>query len=266
MNRLFISLILIKLFVSFSLAQAHLIDNLGHENSETWEKRTEGVRWGIKDNPTAKAYVIIQRGKKDSIGYSIRLAERLKNHFNKYLGLPNEKFVILIGEQTSSTQNTGLWLVPNGSEPPLDKSIEEYINPNESIKFDEFIYPNPLYVPICCAIDGYKKQESLASINEFAEILKENHNFNAYLIFYGQYCPDCSISSSFDSPKVINRILTKEKNYLIKNHKINSSRIFTINGGYREWQEIELWLIPKGEKPPKATPTTSPKKRKSKRK
>jgi len=42
-------------------------------------------------------------------------------------------------------------------------------------------------------------------------------------------------------------------------------RIKTINGGYREWQAIELWLVPKGEKPPKSTPETFPgKKRKTK--
>lgn len=88
-----------------------------------------------------------------------------------------------------------------------------------------------------------------------------------YLIFYGQYCTRCSEGDVFlDSTKEINRNLRKEKNYLVENHKIETSRIKTINGGYREWQEMELWFIPKGENAPKATPKTFPKKKRTEKK
>jgi len=249
------------LFASFLLAQAYKIDEVGEVNEEEWTVRTENIRHALNQKPNAKGYVIIFRGRDTPMGFPIRLKERLRNHFIKYLALPTERFEILIGGEIEN-QKTELWIVPVGSEPPLEKSIDEKIDANISFQFDNFSYPTPWDGQVCCSIGGYTKQEKKVSLDKFAQLLKENPDSTGYLIVYGQYCVTCADGIIYlDSKKVISRILRKEKNYLVKNHKIESESLKTINGGYRKWEAIELWIVPKGEKPPNPTPNTFPRKK-----
>lgn len=265
MKKILTIISLVFVFISINFDQAYKIDEIGQANEEDWTARTENIRHELNQKPNAKGYVIIYRGKDTPMGFPIRLKERLRNHFIRYLGLPTERFEILIGGEVEN-QKTEFWIVPMGSEPPLDKSVDEKIDTNKSIQFDNFSYPHPLDGQFCCSIGSYTKQEKKASLDNFAQLLKKNDSSNAYLIVYGQYCKRCWEGEILlDSKKTINNILWKEKNYLSKTHKIEASRIKTINGGYREWQAIELWLVPKSEKPPKPTPKTFPRKRKIKR-
>jgi hypothetical protein len=50
----------------------------------------------------------------------------------------------------------------------------------------------------------------------------------------------------------------RARDYLVTNRGIDSSRITVINGGYREEDCVELWIIPSGATPPTATPTLQP--------
>ena len=54
------------------------------------------------------------------------------------------------------------------------------------------------------------------------------------------------------------RLATRAKNYMVKERGIDSSRLVVINGGYRESDYFELWLVPQGAEPPQATPTVQP--------
>ena len=54
------------------------------------------------------------------------------------------------------------------------------------------------------------------------------------------------------------RLATRAKNYMIKERGIDSSRVVIINGGYRDSDYFELWLVPQGAEPPQATPTVQP--------
>lgn len=47
--------------------------------------------------------------------------------------------------------------------------------------------------------------------------------------------------------------------YLLERRKTPQSRLVTVNGGYRENQEVEVWVVPKGTALPKATPTVAEK-------
>src|SRR5829696_845711 len=46
---------------------------------------------------------------------------------------------------------------------------------------------------------------------------------------------------------------------------ISRDRIVTINGGYRESNSFELWLVPQGAEPPRPTPTVNPDERRTRR-
>lgn len=48
------------------------------------------------------------------------------------------------------------------------------------------------------------------------------------------------------------------KDYMHKRRGVRTDRVVIMNGGYREESSVELWLVPRGESGPTATPTVSP--------
>jgi hypothetical protein len=54
------------------------------------------------------------------------------------------------------------------------------------------------------------------------------------------------------------RLAARAKDYMTKERGIDSSRLVVINGGYRESDYFELWLVPQGAEPPQVSPTLQP--------
>src|ERR1700752_569406 len=54
------------------------------------------------------------------------------------------------------------------------------------------------------------------------------------------------------------RLLTRAREYLVTQRGIDASRIVMSNGGYREEDALEVWIVPKGATPPRPTPTLQP--------
>lgn len=258
MRTIITSVFLLTIIVSTFLAQARKIDEIGKIESDDLMHRASMILDYLAQDKTAQGYVIVYRSKNEPIGFPLRFAERLRLFYPAFFSTSANRVRILSGG-LSDEQKTEIWFVPGETHPPLSESVKEKIDLSQSVEFDDFDYPAK-FNDGCCIIDNFRNEEKKASLDEFARLLKEHLNLDGYLIFYGQHCEDCGYKYP-DSTATINRILLKEKNYLVKTHKIDISRIKTINGGYREWQAIELWLIPKGEKPPKPTPKTFPKKK-----
>jgi len=53
----------------------------------------------------------------------------------------------------------------------------------------------------------------------------------------------------------IDRLMTRARDYLTNERGIDGSRIVIVNGGFRESDSVELWIVPRGATPPRATPT-----------
>jgi hypothetical protein len=53
------------------------------------------------------------------------------------------------------------------------------------------------------------------------------------------------------------RMGTRAVNYLVDKRGISRSRLVFVNGGYRETDAFELWLVPQGAEPPRPTPTAT---------
>ena len=51
------------------------------------------------------------------------------------------------------------------------------------------------------------------------------------------------------------RLLSRSRGYLVSQRGIDASRIILSNGGFREEDAIEIWLVPRGATPPKPSPT-----------
>jgi len=103
-----------------------------------------------------------------------------------------------------------------------------------------------------------------ARLDNLAIELQNNPEFQLYVIFYGGRCYS---SCGYDYPRHRPRRPRKGeaearaariKPYLVNTRGLDPERIFTINGGHRESWTAELWIVPKGAKPPVPTPTVQP--------
>jgi hypothetical protein len=166
-----------------------------------------------------------------------------------------------------------IWIVPVNAQPPetLQKKPDE-IKVTNSLLFG--MHGSYLDVDNCgYDIDCPSGKYHFARLDYFARQLKLNPNLKGYLIAYARYCPNCgsygkySPSGKFireekisyrDKSGTATMILKSEKDYLVKSHNIELSRIITVNGGHREYRNIELWLVPENGEKPKPKPTTFP--------
>jgi hypothetical protein len=54
------------------------------------------------------------------------------------------------------------------------------------------------------------------------------------------------------------RLAKRANDYLVTNRGVDQSRVATMDGGYREEDCVELWIVPQGAQPPQPTPTLQP--------
>jgi hypothetical protein len=120
----------------------------------------------------------------------------------------------------------------------------------EHFKFDE-------YGDIC---GGDEK----ARLDNLAIQLQSNPEFQLYVVFYGGRCYS---SCGYDYPRHRPRRPRKGeaaaragriKPYLVNSRGLEPERITVIDGGHRESWTAELWLAPRGAKPPAPAPTIRP--------
>jgi PEGA domain-containing protein len=88
-----------------------------------------------------------------------------------------------------------------------------------------------------------------ARLDNLAIELQNAPTSQAYIIVY---------SGRRSRPGQADRLAARAKSYMTKERGIDSSRLVVINGGYRESDYFELWLVPQGAEPPQATPSLQP--------
>lgn len=92
-----------------------------------------------------------------------------------------------------------------------------------------------------CTFDDQK-----ARLDNLAVELQNDPTTTAYIIAYG----------GRTSPiRQVELLMTRARNYLTNERAIDGSRLVIINGGFREADSVELWLVPRGAAAPRATPT-----------
>jgi hypothetical protein len=82
--------------------------------------------------------------------------------------------------------------------------------------------------------------------NAAIHLQREPANFVLYLVAYGGQ------RACFGEAQA--RLL-RAKNYLVGKRGLASSRVVSIDGGYREEQTVEIWLLPRDLGKPSPTPT-----------
>lgn len=92
-----------------------------------------------------------------------------------------------------------------------------------------------------CTFDDQK-----ARLDNLAVELQNDPSTTAYVIAYGgRYSPLAQVEL----------LMKRSRNYIVEQRGIDGSRLVIINGGFRESDSVELWLVPSGAAAPRATPT-----------
>lgn len=253
-------------------------DFYSYMNSENLMAQLDAIAIEIQSEPESMAYFSIYRKPTDLLGTNHRLFNQIKYYLVENRGIDKTRLVF-INSGINLERGFYCFVIPPDSE-QQPKSVEPDVPENETYKFDSHYYAMP-YDPCAYDIGCLEGEYQLMQLDDYAEMLKKQGEAKAYLIGYAEYCPRCGSSFSYsksgrllkqifysrlDKSNIVLKMLLREKDYLINKHKVDSSRIVLINGGYREWRTVDLWIVsPNGEKP-KLTPTTFPSKQKKKRK
>lgn len=92
-----------------------------------------------------------------------------------------------------------------------------------------------------CSYDDQK-----ARLDNLAVELQNDPSTRSYIIAYG------GRQSPLSRVEVL---MSRAREYLIAQRAIDASRVVVINGGFREEDSVELWVVPSGAAAPRATPT-----------
>jgi hypothetical protein len=95
-----------------------------------------------------------------------------------------------------------------------------------------------------CTFDDQK-----ARLDNLAVELQNDPTTRTYIIAYGGRTSRVGEAD---------RLGARARDYLITQRGIDTARITVLNGGYREEDCVELWVVPRGATPPQPTPTVQP--------
>jgi hypothetical protein len=157
---------------------------------------------------------------------------------------------ILSGEGTSTitVDSTGLAgqrivasvVIDDGSSDPVC---------SQTVEASTFIPPSPprespaRQFDTCsnCTFDDQK-----ARLDNLAVELQNDPSTTAYIISYG---------GRRSRVGQADRLSARARDYIVAKRSVDSSRVVVMNGGFREEDSVELWVVPAGAKPPQARPT-----------
>ena len=96
---------------------------------------------------------------------------------------------------------------------------------------------------VCCSCSF---DDQKARLDNLAVTLQNDPTATTYVIAYG------GRTSRIGTADLLG---TRARDYLVTHRGIDQSRITVLNGGFREEDCVELWIVPSGATPPRPTPT-----------
>src|SRR5689334_18290182 len=92
-----------------------------------------------------------------------------------------------------------------------------------------------------CSFDDQK-----ARLDNLAIELQNDPSTRAYVIAYG---------GRMSPVGQVDKLMSRAREYLVTQRGIDASRFVVVNGGFREDDSVELWVVPSGATAPQPTPT-----------
>jgi hypothetical protein len=198
----------------------------------------------LQNEPNARGFLVVYRTRRDLPGLSNRYAHYMKDYLVNRRGLPAERIVTVDGGAASCLTQE-LWIVPVGATPVIRADAYSNSFRDAAYKFDEHYFPQPDDLGEM----GYfslPPKNLHGYLEAFADALRKETRATGYLVAYA--------SLNHDRPTLAQKMLQTERNFLIKHFGLKPARIKTVNGGYRKWRAMELWIVPAGEYAPFAPP------------
>lgn len=163
----------------------------------------------------------------------------------------NAKLLSGAGTPTITVDSTGLagqritatLVVDDGSGDPICR---------QSSQASTFVPPTPprenpsRQFDVCCSCSF---DDQKARLDNLAVDLQNDPSITTYVIAYG------GRSSRIGQADLLG---SRARDYLLTQRGIDQSRIVVLNGGFREEDCVELWIVPSGATPPQPTPTVQP--------
>ena len=246
---------------------AKKFDEFGDEELTSTAARLDNFAIALHQEPQMKAFVIAYRSHRDLPGLSSSLAAWLRNYLILNRGFAADRIIAIDGGRARCVTQE-LWLVQPGAAPAIrDDAYDQTFEPSETArKFFEGSYYAPNFTDEVYSFDISHAFEG------FSEALRRDPKANGYLIAYAGYriqeSGDVTETGEwivrrrklFIQPvKVARQRLRTYRGILTREYKIPANRIKTVFGGYREWPEMELWIVPRTKRAPIPTPNIFPK-------
>jgi hypothetical protein len=136
------------------------------------------------------------------------------------------------------------WIVPAGADVPKpEKEFAEQKITSTTLFDKNWADFNRDYGKLDIYSNGFLDLgcEFSPNVREFAKMLISNPELTGYLVIYTKFGKGI---------KHGNQVASFAVNDLVRNYSAPRNRLKTIYGGNRDEPEIELWLVPKGDKPP----------------
>jgi len=164
----------------------------------------------------------------------------------------NAKIISGNGTPTITVDSTGLagkrvsaiLVVDDGSGEPVCRATAQastMIPPPPPVR------PNPpRQFDVCCSCSF---DDQKARLDNLGIELQNNPTTTAYIIAYAGRASRVGQAD---------RLLSRAKDYLVQKRAIDPARLVIVDGGYRQEDCVEIWVVPQGAMPPRATPTVAP--------
>jgi hypothetical protein len=161
---------------------------------------------------------------------------------------PNSAKILTNVENKITVDSTGLGgqrvtatlVVDDGSG---DAACRQTAQASASVRPPERIERPSRQFDVCCSCSF---DDQKARLDTLAVELQNDPSTTTYVIAYG------GRTSRAGQADLLG---TRARDYLVTNRGIDQSRIVVINGGFKETDCVELWIIPQGATPPQPEPT-----------
>ena len=245
---------------------ARKFDDFGDVQYSDLIARLDNFAIALQSEPNTKGFIVAYRSRRDLPGLSNRTALRSKDYLVNSRGVSSQRLATVDGGDADCLSQE-LWIVPAGTTPTPkgDAYPRSFPNLDSARKFDEYGYALPQSRERSAAAEHPIEADYLET---FAIALRSQKHSLAYIVAYAHFTKhrqlvgdenyDVRYEPPMDPAGTARKRLLLEKKLLAKVYGISPARIRLIDGGYRRWRGVELWIVPRGEHAPVATPNSFP--------
>jgi hypothetical protein len=202
----------------------------------------------LRNEPEARAHIIGYSGPGDPPGKLLRHLRYMEICLRDSIGNNTHPVSVINGGQRDEFI-IEMWIVPKDAAVPIPESLSFQGSPDTSLSylFDEaeasvMEYDKKSYLSfgLACTL-------SFPDWGEFFHILRDKPELRGHIITY---------VGREDRTQYANRIQRFLRAYLKQYYGKQVKELTMVYGGKREWSEIEIWLVPRGN--PDPNPTAKP--------